>query len=295
MFCADHAYNIYVERKIYLSRTALSYGLVDGPVIDNIPINEDTTIIFVDDESKPFCFKVKTGDDELILSCEDEETRNDWANDIRNVLAASPDQSPESVGVAAELAKLRLEKENAAQEEADRLARTKEIEEKRKAREDAENFAKKGHEEAIARRKLEENNRKAEAAAAATALESKRILYGSVQSPCKCGKKLSSESAWKKERYIWLDATSKLLLWSKAADDTARAKSIDIPTHVASAEIKELEGAAGPSFCIHLKEDVPETVFKSRLFGKEKPTSIDIYMDTPDMVSAFVNLINEMK
>lgn len=262
------------ERKINLMKGSVTYGPVDGPTKDSIPINASTIVESTDlakDMGKSF--KIRTGDDELVLCCPDEFIRDEWIKAVTSTAhdAATPAPAPAP--------------EPAADTEAERLK----AEAAAKAAEEAE---------AIKRKSVTLlGNYERELAAFNKAQENKRKTEAELQLPVACKKKLSTETSFN-DRFIWVNPTTKEFHWSKNAEDTSKSKCINIMTHVKAVTYNTMLDQVDPNLTIELSEnanELPDTVFSTNMFKSARPSSIDIVMTNASQCSAMVTYINEIK
>lgn len=276
------------ERKISLLYDKVTYGPIDGPTKDGIPINATTRAEPCDmSVGAGKSLRITTGSDELILCCPDEFIRDEW---IKAIITIANDPTPQdktddAARLASEMSKLHVEQE--AKKKADAAAA-----------EAAAAAAKAMAMETEAARKIREA---AEAAAAALLKknaaeeEAKKRLYASLQSPCECQKKLSTEASYH-TRFVWINLKNKEFHWAKTAEDATKSKCISIVTHIKSVKANAVADALEPNFRIELVDAamLPESVF-DKMFSKTLPTSIDITMADANKNLGFVNFINEIK
>jgi hypothetical protein len=260
------------ERKINLMKDMVTYGPVDGPTKDSIPINM-STVVETSELSKDMgkSFKITTGDDELVLCCPDEFIRDEWIKAINEVAhdkknTAAPAPAPAASG----------------EDEKAKLAR------EAKEREESRLKALAGSAMAEYEKALAAFNK---------AQEDKKRAQAACQSPVECNKKLSTESSYK-PRYIWVDPRTKEFFWAKSPDDVTKSKGISIVNHVKSVSYNTMEGESLPNMTVELNEnlsDLPESVFATGMFKSALPSSVDITMTDAAMCQAFVTYLREIK
>lgn len=256
------------ERRINLMKGAVTYGTVDGATKDSVHLDTSTVVEISDlgkDQGKSL--RIQTGDEELVLCCPDEASRDEWIKAIKDVAhdsgappAAEPDNS------AADRARLEAEAAEAAKKKAAELD-------------------------------LWANYEK-ELAAFNKAQEDKRKMQARLQNPVECSKKLDTESSFHHPRFIWVNANTKEFHWAKSADDMTKSKCINIVTNVTDVIYNAIPDEVEPNMTIKLNENVselPDTVFATGMFKSARPTTIEIKMPDAATCSAFVTYLKEIK
>lgn len=255
-----------------------------------IPIDSTTVCDNCVQEGKDFAFRVTTGNDELILNATNGDSRKEWIEAIR----AAPSFSSLSacnveavMDLAAEMDRVRIEKERQAQEEVRNMMANKEreLERERAGKKLVHDLAEKKRKEAALLL-----IREAEAAAARAKLQEK------VSMPAVCMKKLASESSFK-ERFICIDSEAGVFLFGKTAAEVSErtCKSFNIAALVKSVTTNDALGA--PNFSIGFREgvEIPDSVVSRSIFRSGDKIDFDVKMEDADLCKAFVSVLEHLR
>jgi len=279
-----------VVRRVTLTSSRISYGAVDGPLKGFIPIDSSTKCEGIVQEGKDYAFRVVTGGDELILNAANGDNRKEWLEAIRSAPSFSSLSACNVEAVmdlAAEMDRVRVEKERIAQQEVDSMLASKARDEQREqlGKKLAQDLAEKKRKEAALLLV-----REAEAAAARAALHEK------VKQPVLGMKKLASESSFK-ERYMCIDIDTGDFLFGKAESEInyRTCKSFNISALVKSVTVNDEMGK--PNFSILFRDgvDVPESVVSKSIFRSGDKVDFDVTMEDPELCSAFVSVIEDFR
>lgn len=297
-------------RRISLTETKITYGLVDGPPKDFVPINNHTTCEKWEGEDKEHAFRIETGKDELILCATSPQDREEWIEAVRKV--ANPPPPPSTGDPVADAAAAEA---HAKALEAQRAADQKAIEAKESAssmmpsmgsvthaaersvtggvasglvgglmgaaEREAEGAAAKAAAGLLDSKKAEE-----EARAKAEAEAKRQQMLAKIRVPVSVEKKLNHESSYH-PRWIWVDTNEKKFHWAKS-NDASKSKNVHIPTHVKSVTSSGEVGMH--NFSVELKDH--ESIFSS-VFGTV-PTHLEVKMEDAEMNKAFIEHIKEL-
>lgn len=121
----------------------------------------------------------------------------------------------------------------------------------------------------------------------------KRIkIIESLKLPHVCNKKLSNELKYS-ERYVWLEFDKFEFHWGKNGEYTFHSKAVNLKTHV-----QYISKLSDNSFSLVLveKEKLPTHLFRPGfVFDPAVPTTIDIFLESAEDCTNFIDFMNEMK
>lgn len=275
-------------RRISLTTNRLSYGNVDGPVKGWIPIDSSTSCSNCTIEGKDYAFRVVTGGDELVLNAANADDRKEWVEAIQlapNYISLAACNVEAVMDVAAEMERVRQEKEREASEEVARLLGEKknketEIVEKRRKLE-AELAEKKRKEAALLL------IREAEAAAA------RAEVFKKVQAPAPCNKKLSHESSFNK-RFISVNEEDGHFVFGKTAEEVMenRAKRVDLKLLVEEVKVDDSLDVANFRLLFKTGVEIPEAIVRKTVFKTTTDSlGLEITMEDRELCSNFVKAV----
>ena len=245
-------------------------------------------------DEKQFSFKVVTNGEELVLGATNDVDRDEWIEAITGAISqpsVTASNAEAVMDVAAEIDRVRIEKEKLAADEANKILMQKQptaaADPKKElaAKKLAADLAEKRRKEAATVLLQEQETSAAKAA-----------VLDRVNVPVECEKKLSTETEFK-IRFLWINEKTKELHWAKNEGDFegGKSKAINVTQHVKSITVDNAVSFTKFSINLVKADKLPDHMHVKSVFNVTAPTSIDIQIKNNAVGNAFIYLLRDLK